>query len=235
MKRVSTVFTTNTSDLEFPFACHGFVQINLAGQSQEPKSNPFKNPNWIHKCRWLSAAQSIIFFLSLLIPPAPCSVDDDQQASQSVVSVLSCMPPTPPQLVRLNAAQNFHCTTHVCHEQQHSRFCVWSYQCCFGCRHMHVHVAFGLASCRQKSQSLHTFFDAFVLTDFLFPQHGCATNSECSNQSEVLLASSTLSQAHFLIIQNYSFFCLLRTFKCWAIHKEIILTLKQSIINNDHH
>jgi len=25
------------SDSEFPFACHGFVQINLARQSQEPK------------------------------------------------------------------------------------------------------------------------------------------------------------------------------------------------------
>jgi len=40
MKRVSTVFTTNTSDLEFPFVCHWFVQVNSAKQSQEPESIP---------------------------------------------------------------------------------------------------------------------------------------------------------------------------------------------------
>ena len=49
-KRVSTLFTTNTSDSEFPFACHGFVQINLARQLQEPKSIPFSQQSQ-HKTR----------------------------------------------------------------------------------------------------------------------------------------------------------------------------------------
>jgi len=39
MTRVSVVFTTHTSDSQFPFACHGFAQMVPVGQSQEPKWN----------------------------------------------------------------------------------------------------------------------------------------------------------------------------------------------------
>jgi len=38
MKRVSTVFTTNTSDSESPFPCPVSGPTNIARQSQEPKS-----------------------------------------------------------------------------------------------------------------------------------------------------------------------------------------------------
>jgi len=43
MKKVSIVFTTNTSDSGFPSVCPGFGPINLARQSQELKLNPYDN------------------------------------------------------------------------------------------------------------------------------------------------------------------------------------------------
>jgi len=72
MKRVSTVFTTNTSDSEFPFVCHGFGQINLARQSQEPKLNQ-KGQNLGVTCGW--PAQLSAFYWESGIDDSWCVID----------------------------------------------------------------------------------------------------------------------------------------------------------------
>ena len=77
------IASSNTSDSEFPFACDGLVQINLARQSQEPKLNhtsstvtaSLKVQSTTIMYLVLYYSSQSLFFLLSAPQPCPWSID----------------------------------------------------------------------------------------------------------------------------------------------------------------